>query len=401
MVTFLAVGDIALRTEAPHTQLAGVAPLLRAGDITFGQLETALSNRGARQLHPGFRGRSGEVEKDPRSGAALLADAGFDVLSFAGNHTLDRGPSALRDTLDAATEAGLSVIGAGADLATARRPAIVDVEGTRIGVLAYCSVTPRGFAATADRPGVAPLRARTFYEQVDWQPGTAPRIHTTTWPADLAAMAADIAALRPEVDVLVVSAHWGIHFEPGTIADYQYEAAHAAVDAGADLVIGHHAHVVKGVEFYRGAPILYSIGNLTLLPRGDHGEPLVPGGPTLDAQFTMVLRVEITDGGIDRVAIVPCWLDGALEPQPIPATDPRFADYLRFLDRVSALPGTPRNAWEALYLPPSPHAAALSTTRFLPTGDDITVAPRDGGGRRRRVRPRRGRAGVGRRGCRG
>ena len=372
MVTFLAVGDIALRTDVPETQLAAVAPVLRAGDVTFGQLETALSNRGTRQLHPGFRGRSGEVEKDPRTGAAILADAGFDVLSFAGNHTLDRGQNALRDTVRAATEAGMTVIGAGDDLAAARRPAIVDVDGTRIGVLAYCSVTPRGFAATPTRPGVAPLRARTYYEQVDWQPGTSPRIVTTTWPADLEALVNDITMLRSEVDVLVVSAHWGIHFEPGTIADYQYEAAHAAVDAGADLVIGHHAHVVKGVEFYRGAPILYSIGNLTLLPRGDRGEPLTPGRP-VDAQRTMVLRVEITGGRIERVAIVPYWLDERVAPEPIPATDPRFAEYVAFLERVCALPSTPRNAWEALYLPPSPHAEALRHTRFVPRGDEIEV----------------------------
>jgi poly-gamma-glutamate capsule biosynthesis protein CapA/YwtB (metallophosphatase superfamily) len=372
VVTFLAVGDIALRNESPETQLAGVAPILRSGDVTFGQLETALSNRGARQLHPGFRGRSGEIEKDPRTGAAILADAGFDVLSFAGNHTLDRGPTAMHDTIDAVTELNLSVIGAGDNLAAARRPATVDADGTRIGVLAYCSVTPRGFAATATRPGVAPLRARTSYEQVDWQPGTPPRIVTATWPEDLAALVADVSRLRSEVDVLVVSAHWGIHFEPGAIADYQYEAAHAAVDAGADLVVGHHAHVVKGVEFYRGKPIFHSIGNLTLLPRGDHGEPLTPGN-RVDAQFTMVLRVEITGRRITRTAIVPCWLDERVTPEPIPADDPRVDEYVAFLERVSTLPSTPGNAWEALYLPPSPHAKALRDTRFVPRDGLIDV----------------------------
>lgn len=372
VVTFLAVGDIALRNESPETQLAGVATILRGGDVTFGQLETALSNRGARQLHPGFRGRSGEIEKDPRTGAAILADAGFDVLSFAGNHTLDRGPTALRDTIDAAAERNLSVIGAGENLAAARRPAIVDVGGTRVGVLAYCSVTPRGFAATPTRPGVAPLRARTHYEQVDWQPGTPPRIVTTTWPEDLAAMTEDVRRLTSDVDVVVVSAHWGIHFEPGTIADYQYEAAHAAVDAGADLVIGHHAHVVKGVEYYRNKPIFHSIGNLTLLPRGDHGEPLTPG-TRLDAQFTMVLRVEITGGRITRVSIIPCWLDEHVTPEQIPANDPRIAEYVAFLERVSALPSTPQNAWEALYLTPNPHAKALRDTRFVPRDGVIDV----------------------------
>jgi poly-gamma-glutamate capsule biosynthesis protein CapA/YwtB (metallophosphatase superfamily) len=372
VVTFLAVGDIALRNDSPETQLAGVAPILRSGDVTFGQLETALSNRGTRQLHPGFRGRSGEIEKNPHTGAAILAEAGFDVLSFAGNHTLDRGPNALHDTINAVAEKNMSVVGAGKNLATARQPAIVDVEGTRIGVLAYCSVTPKGFAATATRPGVAPLRARTFYEQVDWQPGTPPRIVTTTWPEDLAMLKEDVTRLRPEVDVLVVSAHWGIHFEPGTIADYQYEAAHAAVDAGADLVIGHHAHVVKGVEYYKGRPICHSIGNLTLLPRGDQGEPLTPGN-RVDAQFTMVLRVEITDKRIDRLSIIPCWLDERVTPEQIPTGDPRIAEYVAFLRRISTLPSTPRNAWEALYVTPNPHAKALRDTRFVPRDGVIDV----------------------------
>lgn len=372
VVTFLAVGDIALRNESPETQLAGVAPILRAGDVTFGQLETALSNRGARQLHPGFRGRSGEIEKNPRTGAAILADAGFDVLSFAGNHTLDRGPSAMRDTIAAATGHGLTVIGAGETLATARRPAIVDVDGTRIGVLAYCSVTPRGFAATDTSPGVAPLRARTYYEQVDWQPGTPPRIVTTTWPEDLAALVDDVSRLRSEVDVLVMSAHWGIHFEPGTIADYQYEAAHAAVDAGADLVIGHHAHVIKAVEFYRGKPIFHSIGNLTLLPRGNHGEPPTPN-TQVDAQFTMILRVEITNRRITRTSIIPCWLDRSLTSDVIPPNTPRFEQYITFLKRVSTIPSTPQNAWEALYLPPSPQAKALRNTRYIPHDGEIDV----------------------------
>lgn len=170
----------------------------------------------------------------------------------------------------------------------------------------------------------------------------------------------------------MVSAHWGIHFEPGAIADYQYEAAHAAVDAGADLVVGHHAHVVKGVEYYRNKPIFHSIGNLTLLPRGDHGEPLTPGH-RVDAQFTMVLRVEISGGRVTRTAILPYWLDERVQPEPIPAGDPRFADFVTFLERVSALPSTPRNAWEALYLPPSPHAKALRDTRFVPRDGEIEV----------------------------
>jgi hypothetical protein len=171
---------------------------------------------------------------------------------------------------------------------------------------------------------------------------------------------------------VVVSMHWGIHFEPGTIADYQYEAAHAAIDAGADVILGHHGHVIKGVEYYRGKPVFYSLGNVTLLPRGDKGEPLTEGGQ-VDAQLTMIARLTIDGGRISRVAIIPCWLDRRLEPEVIPSGDPRFDRFLGYLRRVNDIPSTPRNPWEILYLPPVPASWALRDTRFTADGDEIVA----------------------------
>jgi poly-gamma-glutamate capsule biosynthesis protein CapA/YwtB (metallophosphatase superfamily) len=374
-VTLAAVGDVALRVTRPETQLAGLAPALRAADITFGQLETPLTNAGTRQLFPGFRGASGDVDRDPDAGAAVLAEAGFTVMSFAGNHTMDRSAPAMLATVAAAEARGVRIVGAGENLAAARAPAVVTAGGLRTGFLAYCSVLPRGFEATAARPGVAPLRARTFYEQVDWQAGTSPRIVTLADDADLAALADDVRRLRERADVVIVSVHWGIHFEPGTIAGYQYQAAHAAIDAGADAVLGHHAHVIKGIEFYRGKPVCYSLGNVTLLPRGDAGQPLTANG-RLDAQQTMIARLTLDRGGVSRVGLVPAWLDRRLEPEVIPPGDERFAAFLGYLRRVNDRPGTPRNAWEALYLPPAPESLALRDTEFTADGAEIVAAPR-------------------------
>jgi poly-gamma-glutamate capsule biosynthesis protein CapA/YwtB (metallophosphatase superfamily) len=374
-VTLLAVGDVALRTARPETQLAAIAPLLRAGDITFGQLETPLTNEGTRQLFPGFRGASGDVVRDADATAGVLADAGFTVMSFAGNHTMDRSAQAMLASVEAAETRGVRIVGAGENLAAARDPAIMKAGGATVGFLAYCSVLPRGYEATPARAGVAPLRARTFYEQVDWQAGTPPRIVTLTNAGDLAALQEDVRQLRERVDVVVVSMHWGIHFEPGTIADYQYEAAHAAIDAGADVILGHHGHVIKGVEFYRGKPVFYSLGNLTLLPRGDKGEPLTAGG-RVDAQLTMIAKLTLDGGGIGRVAIVPCWLDLGLEPEVIPPDDPRFGDFLAYLRRVNDIPSTPRNPWEILYLPPVDRSWALRDTSFTADGGEIVVTRR-------------------------
>jgi hypothetical protein len=357
-ITLLAVGDVAPDPGAGARQFDRFAGLLRAADITFGQLEVPLSNRGERQLFAGLGGpRWDGPPMDAAATAAVLAEVGFDVMSFAGNHTMDRSEDSLFDTLGAAAAAGVRLVGAGRDLAAARRPVVVERAGTRVGFLAYCSVLPPGYAAGPGRPGVAPLRARTFYEQVDWQPGTAPRIHTTTWPEDLAAMEADVAALRPEVDVVVVSCHWGVHFEPATIADYQREIAHAAIDAGTDLVIGHHAHIAKGVEVYRGKVIVHSLNNFVLRPRGDDGEWLGEHNRPSDQQRSLALRCTIEDGAIIRVALLPVWVDTDVTPEPLPAHDPRsdaVLEYVRWAGAHQGLPATLRRDGDEFIIDPAP-----------------------------------------------
>ena len=105
------------------------------------------------------------------------------------------------------------------------------------------------------------MRARTFYHQADYQPGTAPAIISIAYPEDVEAMKEDIAKAKALADVVVASFHWGVHYVRGTIATYQREVAHAAIDAGVDLIVGHHPHELKGVEVYKGKAIFYSMGN--------------------------------------------------------------------------------------------------------------------------------------------
>ncbi len=93
--------------------------------------------------------------------AKVLADAGFDIMSFASNHTLDFSDEALFDTLDALRKNNIIAIGAGRNIKEARQPAIIERKGVKIGFLAYCSVVPRGFEATETKPGLAPIRATT------------------------------------------------------------------------------------------------------------------------------------------------------------------------------------------------------------------------------------------------
>jgi poly-gamma-glutamate synthesis protein (capsule biosynthesis protein) len=340
-LTLLAVGDVSPRHADDGRNLEAVRDLLRGGDITFGQLEEPLSNRGDRQLYAGLGGPLWDGPAfSPDEGAALLADHGFDVMSFAGNHTMDRSEESMLDTIDAARTAGVALIGAGADIDAARAPVIVERDGTRVGFLGYASVLPGGYAAGPGKSGVAPLRASTFYQQVDWQPGTAPKIRTFPEPADLEALTADVTALRPRVDVLVVSVHWGVHFEPATIADYQYAYAHAAVDAGADVILGHHAHILKGIEVYRGKPVIYSLNNFLLRPRGDDGKWLSPANAPSDQQKSIMVKLTLDQGRVTGCAIQPVWVDHRPRPVAPAADDPRATavlDYLRWCNERQRL----------------------------------------------------------------
>ncbi len=281
-----AVGDVGPKRRNSEELFVATRSMLREADITFGQLETNLSLRGAPQRHTGL----GSIAH-PRVGATL-ADAGFNVLSFASNHCLDYGEDALIDTLGVTEENNIAVVGAGRHIDEARQPVILERKNTKVGFLAYCSVIPKGFEATDKRPGLAPIRVTTAYEQADWQPGTPPRIHTRAFPEDLAAMAADIAHLRSKVDLLVVSMHWGVHFVPSIIAKYQHDVGHAAIDAGADLIIGTHAHILKGIDVYKGKVIFFSLCNFCM--------DLPLAGPVALEMADAIQRPAITDIKVDH-----------------------------------------------------------------------------------------------------
>jgi poly-gamma-glutamate synthesis protein (capsule biosynthesis protein) len=246
---------------------------------------------------------------------------------------MDRSEESLFDSIEAAEKAGIRLVGAGGDIAAARSPVVLERKGNNVGFLAYCSVLPKGYEATPTRPGCAPVRARTYYEQVDWQPGTPPKRHSWCYSEDLSAMVEDVTKLRTEVDVVVVSFHWGIHFEPGTIGQYQFQAAHAAIDAGADLVLGHHAHIMKGVEVYKGKAIFYSLNNFVLFARDEHERILTTDSPATDSQKTLMVKALIRNGAIEQVRVVPIWFDYRVVPEAPPASDWRndaVFDYLRW-----------------------------------------------------------------------
>jgi poly-gamma-glutamate capsule biosynthesis protein CapA/YwtB (metallophosphatase superfamily) len=347
---FLAVGDLAMDRDDYDESFAASRDVLRAADIAFGQLETSFADSGTRLP----QARHAVLARP--DGAAALGRAGFDCISMAGNHVMDWGTEAFFATKASLEAAGIAVTGAGATIAEARRPALFTLgDGTRVAVLAYSSILPQAYWADERRPGCAPMRAHTIYEQVETdQPGTPARIHTYAHGEDLAAMQVDIRAAKAQADVVIVSQHWGIHFVRATIADYQREVARAAVEAGADAVIGGHPHIIKGCEVIGGKPVFHSLCNFAVDLRMDEAhakskswneirvlaEEWEPDFDSLynfpkASRLAMAARLEIAGGKVTKAGFLPLMIGRDAVPRFVSPGSPEHAEVTDYLTAVT------------------------------------------------------------------
>ncbi len=339
-VSLYAVGDI--HPDRPNTEsLFELAlPTLKQADILFGQLESNLSEKGELQaqlcdIHP-FRITSPER-------VSALSYAGFDIMSFASNHTLDRGEQALFETIDTLTRNNIAVVGVGKNIDEARKPVILERKGTKVAFLAYCSVLPKGYDARPHKSGCAPMKVSTFYEQVDWQPGTPPKIVTFANKDDLAGMVDDITKVRSLADVVVMSIHWGVHHVPAMIAMYQKEVGYAAIDAGVDLILGHHAHILKGIEVYKGKVIFHGLCNFvspSIRGRREYTRALydIPEDPEYldynwhpDARKSIIAKCVISNKRIEKVSYLPLWINKHAQPEVLTRSDKRGAEVFDYM----------------------------------------------------------------------
>jgi len=235
-ITIAAVGDLMLgnRTEpflkefGPAYPFGEVRPFLEQADVVVGNLESPVSVRGTAFPNKKFTLRAGPIAIE------ALKQAGIRVVTLANNHSMDFGPLALQDTLTHLEENGILSTGAGMDLEDARSPAILKVKGKTLAFLSYSLTFPLEFFASASRPGTAP--------------GYADFVK------------ADIEKVRPSADLVIVSFHWGAELMTAA-KDYQIALGRKAIDWGADLVLGHHPHVLQELEVYKGRLIAYSLGN--------------------------------------------------------------------------------------------------------------------------------------------
>jgi hypothetical protein len=261
-LSILMFGDTNIQhRQNPADAFKHLMPTLRTADVRFANCEMLFVEPSTDPLSPDIPHKKTWQHSKPEMVQGLVA-AGFDVVGFASNVVYP--PSAMMKSLPVLDRAGILHTGSGKNVKEAHRPVIIERKGVKIGFLQWTSVFWHiGHAATDSTPGVATIKIHTSYEphyRVLEMPGGPPRVITIPNPMELERMRNNIESLRKEVDIVVASFQWGIS-NSTEIADYQRTLARAAVDAGADIVIGHGPHVLQAIETYHGRPIFFSLGN--------------------------------------------------------------------------------------------------------------------------------------------
>jgi poly-gamma-glutamate synthesis protein (capsule biosynthesis protein) len=252
-----AMGDIIMNRPDYQHRWDVLLPILNQADIRYGNCEQTLSDRGAAR-DPSCLPWRMSPEFVP-----AYKYAGFDAVSVNGNHAMEWGPEALLHTMELLKDNGVMPFGAGHDIDEARAAVVVQKKDTKVAFLGYNSILSWGDEADVNWPGVAPMRVNTFYEAIEHnQPAGPARVRSFADREDLENMKKDIARAKQQAGIVAVTFHWGIHYSRATMAEYQFEVAHAAIDAGADVVLGSHPHVLKAMEVYMGKAIFYSLGQL-------------------------------------------------------------------------------------------------------------------------------------------
>lgn len=231
MMVGRAVGKL-IDEHTPSYPFERVQEYLTQPDLTFGNLECAVTTRNF-ATHKAYRLRA-----DPRVVPAL-SEAGFDVMSLANNHTMDCGRLGLLETIATLRVAGIATVGAGKDSLEARKPVIMAIHGLKVAFLAF-----------TDAPGGSPA--------------------CLAW-IDSARIVTSVRDAKKQADLVLVSFHWGEEYATAPLP-YQKALAHAVIDAGAALVIGHHPHVIEGVERYKDGLIAYSLGNFVFDQHEERGK---------------------------------------------------------------------------------------------------------------------------------
>ena len=261
--------------DDPASVMADIAPSLSAADLAVVNLETAITERGTPE-------DKAYTFRAPATAIDALRAAGVDVASMANNHGVDFGPEGLEDSLAARDASGFPLIGVGRNAAEAYAPYRTTINGQRIAVIAATDVLDghliSSWTATDAQPGLASAK-------------------------DVDRLVAAVTAARPDTDTLVVFLHWGTE---GTTCPNSTQPALARrlVDAGADIVVGSHAHRLLGAGRLGAALVAYGLGNFTFYSSS---------GPATE---TGVLHVTATGRQVDEYSWEPAVISGG-RPRPL------------------------------------------------------------------------------------
>lgn len=234
-------------------------------DITIGNLETSITIKGSKWADKQFNFRS-----DPKN-LESMKKAGIDVLSLANNHSLDYGYDGLVDTINYLDKSKIHRVGAGKNYKDAIGEVVIEKNGYKIGILGFSRVVPTvDWYATNKRPGLV-----------------------GAYDSQLKAVLEKVEKTAKEVDVLILSIHWGKELATKPRQE-EIIAGRKLIDAGADIIMGHHPHVLQGIEIYKGKPIFYSLGNFVF------------GVKSELTSNTMIGEINFVDEKIDSIKVIPC-----------------------------------------------------------------------------------------------
>ena len=299
--TLLAVGDIQLsrecaikiKQEGPLYPFEKIKDLTQSTNLTVGNLES-----------PFF---DGQANTDPNTmifGAEKEAlegvkDAGFDVLNLANNHFSNQGREGMNTTFDVLAGNDIGYFGAGTNFTAARQAQIKEVKNFKVAFLGYTDpgVLPSDSAATNSTPGVAVM--------------------------DVEQAKLDIAAAKSQADIIIVSMHAGYEYPPNP-NKRQIEFAYAAIDAGADVVLGHHPHVVQAIEDYKGKKIFYSLGNFVFDQAWSN-----------ETKQGLVVRLTFDGKDLSKTDLVPIKIENWCQPRVLSEDDPEYQSILNRIQMAS------------------------------------------------------------------
>lgn len=296
--TLTAVGDIQLSRQVatkinqngPDFPFDKIKDTIIGSDIIFGNLESPFTTKEA-NTNPSTMIFGAEIKT-----TTGLKNAGFNLVNLANNHFSNQGQSGIDLTFKTLTDNNIDYFGAGTNFDNAHKPLIKEVNDIKIAFLGYTDkdVLPANSIPNTDTPGVAVM--------------------------DITQAKIDIVQAKSEADMVIISMHSGTEYTPNP-NQKQIEFAHAAVDNGADLVLGHHPHVVQAIEEYKGKKIFYSLGNF-----------IFDQAWSKETQEGLMVKLTFANTSITNTELMPIKIDNWCQPRLLETTEPAYTD---ILDRIS------------------------------------------------------------------